>query len=504
MVGLALVERGIRDAIAQDEAAEQGERFDGALRLASEPLRMFTEAYARRVTFIRPRAVLDGAAPRTVLANALRTFRTDYVWVIEADDAPRHHVAREGLEPMPLPRLPDAAARPTALGFHFMQGGVLHELSGRRLDRDLRSPGDKPGWFIAARRLDEAALNSPALPIGGEVMVMPPDAPSVAPAGELIYVDRLLTGFDGQPVARLRLVHAAHELASVAAARRARLALMFGFAVVLLGIMVACLWRWVIRPASAMHRSLAAEDPAPLASLVAVGGDYARLAETLRTLLEGRAALRRALAERSQLDRDLHDGVIQSLFASGLSLAQARKLLRSDPVAAERALSEVEDTLNASIREVRVLIEELAPDADEGANFSAAATAVVTRACAGQPSLAATVLIDEPAAVARPLAHRVELLNFIREAASNVVRHARARSLSVSLRPGPDGAARLEIVDDGAGFDPTRVSSGRGLRNLAARATTLGAALAIESAAGRGTRIRLDLPLPAASEAGAS
>ncbi|MDU9702173.1 hypothetical protein, partial [Helicobacter pylori] len=76
---------------------------------------------------------------------------------------------------------------------------------------------------------------------------------------------------------------------------------MIAFAAGAVVFMGVGLWRWVIRPASAMHLSLTADDPAPLGPLAAAGGDYARLADTLRTLLQGRAALRRALAERAQL-----------------------------------------------------------------------------------------------------------------------------------------------------------------------------------------------------------
>lgn len=503
IAGLALVERGTRREIAENETAEQAHRFDGALRLSRQPLTMFTEAYARRVTFIRPRLVLDGASARTVLASALRTFRSDLVWVIEADDSLRHHVAREGLRPMLLPRLPDIADRPAAFQYYFVHDGVLHELSGRRLDADRRSPHDLPGWFLAARRLDDEALNAPSLPLEGRVTVLPLEGPASIPPAGTIQFDRLMPGFDGKPVARLRFVHESHELESVTSGRNARFLLMLGFATLLVAIMVFCLWRWVIKPATAMHRSLSADDPAPLSPLAAVGGDYARLAETLRTLLESRAALRHALAERARLDRDLHDGAIQSLFASGLSLTQARRLVPADPAAADRALAEVQDTLNRTIQELRSMLEELGPPADATRNFAEAATTVVTQVCAGEPRLAARVVIDEAAAVARPLADRIELLHFIREAATNVVRHARASSLKVTLRHMPAGAASLEIADDGVGFEPARVSNGRGLRNLPARAAVLGGTLVIDSAPGRGTRLLLELPPSARVNAGA-
>lgn len=84
---------------------------------------------------------------------------------------------------------------------------------------------------------------------------------------------------------------------------------------------------------------------------------------------------------------------------------------------------------------------------------------------------------------------------------SNATRHARAFRLRFVLKSGDDGDVRLEFPDDGAGFDPARVVPGRGLRNFAERAAELGGELAIESAPGCGTRIRLTLPPAVATAA---
>jgi hypothetical protein len=428
LVGLGLLEGRLRRAIVAAETAEQGRRFDGALRLAGEPLAMFTEAYGRRVSFTRPRAVLDAASPRTVLAAGVRTFGADFAWVVEADDTLRHFAARDGQAQMPLPPLPPVAVREARLHYFFMHDGVLHELRGRRLDADRRSPEDQPGWLLAARRLDAAALNEPALPIEGEAAILPAEAAAPGVQPRVIQFDRIVAGFDGQPLRRLRVTYPSHELASLIAGRRARLALMLAFAVGSLALLAVCLWRWVIRPAGLMHRGLATDDVAPLRPLLAAGGDYGRLAQLVRDLIESRGGLRRALAERAQLERDLHDGVIRNIYAAGMALAQARARLPAEPGAAERALGEIQEALNRTIRELRGLIEGLAP--------------------------------EEP------------------------------------------GGAWPEFTDDGAGFDPGRVAAGRGLRNLAERAAQLGGTFALDSAPGRGTRIRLTLPAAVSTAAG--
>jgi signal transduction histidine kinase len=72
--------------------------------------------------------------------------------------------------------------------------------------------------------------------------------------------------------------------------------------------------------------------------------------------------------------------------------------------------------------------------------------------------------------------------------------------LNIEFAPLPDQRLRLEIRDDGTGFDPAAITRGHGLDNLAARARAIGAVLGIDSAAGQGTRIVITLPIPAKSE----
>jgi signal transduction histidine kinase len=90
------------------------------------------------------------------------------------------------------------------------------------------------------------------------------------------------------------------------------------------------------------------------------------------------------------------------------------------------------------------------------------------------------------------------LLHISREAMSNSLRHSQAQTTIVSLQ-NQDGRIRLEIKDDGTGFDTNETSpSGHGLRNIAARARELRARLEITSRPGGGTRVILDIPRPLA------
>jgi signal transduction histidine kinase len=101
--------------------------------------------------------------------------------------------------------------------------------------------------------------------------------------------------------------------------------------------------------------------------------------------------------------------------------------------------------------------------------------------------------IDTQAAEALNGRRAAHLVQIAREAMSNSLRHAHAKSTVVSLRK-ENGCVRLEIRDDGAGFEPgTLANRGHGLRNIAARANEIGARSEIISSPGKGTRILIEI-----------
>jgi signal transduction histidine kinase len=174
-----------------------------------------------------------------------------------------------------------------------------------------------------------------------------------------------------------------------------------------------------------------------------------------------------------------------------MTLASARSLLRTDPVAAERILAESLGHMNEMIGELRAFIHRLEPEPAKNQPVAEVLRALLAPA-AGK--LQSEIAVDDAVAARLDTRQRGHLLFFLSEAISNVLRHAQARSLRIALRAEGPGA-RLEVIDDGVGFDPEHVPGGRqGQRNLASRARELGAALRVESAPGRGTRISLALP----------
>jgi PAS domain S-box-containing protein len=203
--------------------------------------------------------------------------------------------------------------------------------------------------------------------------------------------------------------------------------------------------------------------------------------------------LRFALEERERLSQDLHDGILQSLYGVGLGLDTAGRLMEAAPRKAKREFAHSISQLNRTIEEVRSFITGLHFNSLEGDRFKEALKSVVS--VYGSSRQTQFTLQVAPRAVA-PLTQqqRLHLLNLAREAVSNSIRHGRAREVRVRLRR-HRGGVRLEIRDNGSGFDPATVrTSGFGLNNMTARAARMGGRILVQSRVGRGTRVVIELP----------
>lgn len=199
--------------------------------------------------------------------------------------------------------------------------------------------------------------------------------------------------------------------------------------------------------------------------------------------------------ERLRISRDLHDGVIQSIYAVSLSLEDMADLIADDPTSAAERVDRAIDRLHTTIGDIRTFIVGLGPEVDGG--LAGALEAMVAELLSGSGvELFLNVAGDgELDARLHPEAAH-ELLQIAREAVSNVARHSGARLAWLSLGIDRDEAI-LRVEDDGVGFDPARrLGSGHfGLANLRGRAAGIGGTLTIESDPNRGTRIIVRLPL---------
>ncbi|MBI4495161.1 MAG: GAF domain-containing sensor histidine kinase [Chloroflexi bacterium] len=213
---------------------------------------------------------------------------------------------------------------------------------------------------------------------------------------------------------------------------------------------------------------------------------YKQLAEQSRRLA--------LLEQRERIAMDLHDGVIQSLYAVGLTLGAQARTLNGNADETRAALRQAMAQLNGAIREIRAYILSLRLREPEEHGLRPRLEALAQEVQASIqvcPQLELAEGVDgplEPEAVAN-------LLYIAREATANVIRHAGARAVAIRLEQA-EGRLVLTIRDDGRGFDPRRMDrqAGDGLRNMAERARVLGGHLVVLSEPGHGTEVRVEVP----------
>jgi signal transduction histidine kinase len=201
------------------------------------------------------------------------------------------------------------------------------------------------------------------------------------------------------------------------------------------------------------------------------------------------------VGERLRISRDLHDGIIQSIYAVSLSLEEAVETVESDRAGATDRVDRAIDRLHTTISDIRTFIVGLGPET--GADLAETLRSMAGDLLDGSSVTLETELVGAEA-VERQLPPEAvhELVQIAREAISNVARHSHATRADLRLEVQADQAT-LSIADDGSGFDPqARLGSGHfGLANLRDRAAALGGTLSIESAPSSGTRIIVRLPL---------
>ncbi|HMM96429.1 MAG: sensor histidine kinase [Micrococcales bacterium] len=221
-------------------------------------------------------------------------------------------------------------------------------------------------------------------------------------------------------------------------------------------------------------------------------------AETIDELRSTQARLaaverdRGVQVERERISREIHDTLAQG-FTSVVTLTRAADaaLARGDVETARERLSLVERTAVDNLAEARLIVAELTPGHLQSRTLVEAMQRLGD-AVSSETGLRTEVSVDgEPA----PLGGVAEvvLLRTAQEALSNVRRHAAAGRVAVGLAYEPERVV-LTVCDDGRGFDPTADPGGFGLDGVRARAAEVGGEVALTSAPGSGTTLRLEVP----------
>jgi PAS domain S-box-containing protein len=238
------------------------------------------------------------------------------------------------------------------------------------------------------------------------------------------------------------------------------------------------------------------------APLLGPNGEVVGMVDTLtdissHKLLDEESRAMAQVRERERIAMDLHDGIIQSLYALSLSLVAEERSPTLTAASARRVLGRSREEIDRLINEMRGYLLDLRQQEFAPRELASGLRLLLD-------ALRLNAGIDAHLALDREVDQRLEpqvrghLLYVAREAISNVLRHAVASEVTVTVTQ-QDGQVALTVRDNGRGFDLSARTKRdhRGLRNMASRARLIGGRLDVSTGASGGTRIRLTLPCPA-------
>jgi signal transduction histidine kinase len=192
--------------------------------------------------------------------------------------------------------------------------------------------------------------------------------------------------------------------------------------------------------------------------------------------------------ERHRIARELHDSLSQRLYAAAFNAEVVSLSARTDPESTAREATKIRALVLSTLAEMRTLLFELQPEVLTNRRL----TELVAQLCTSvteiyQQPVGLVVVNDEGGVPTKP---KLALYRIAQEAVGNALRHSEASQIGVTVDVGVDRVS-VEVVDDGAGFDPDDDLAGHGLRNMRERATEVGAGLTVISSPGAGTTARV-------------
>jgi len=215
-----------------------------------------------------------------------------------------------------------------------------------------------------------------------------------------------------------------------------------------------------------------------------------RTEQALRRIEE---QLRKAMDDRQELAQDLHDNIIQTIYATGLILEECRHLLRKNHAHVDERLAQTIRYLNRVIVDVRHYIAWAVREEMTGDQLCTKLTELANH-LEGVRGVRFSLNLATATAKRLPPAQAFHILYIVQEAVSNSLRHSQGQTGLISLQKVGE-RIRVEVKDDGVGFIGEDASRrGHGLQNMAMRAQKLGGTLRVVSHPGRGTHILVEFP----------
>jgi signal transduction histidine kinase len=512
---LRQTERAQLNQIAANARQDGLRQLDHWLDIVDLPLRQFVADYA---TWSETSEALAQAEPEQIrrhVTDNLPAYGLDAIWLLQSDGLP---VFSEQKDPNRAPPPPPAMIELTAalqrhetVFFAENSAGLWQYCVSTVAAAGGSAPDAVRGWLVAARRWDDAQLAHLGRLTNSRVRFTDANSTETLSANpDVLVLTRPLNDARGRAIRVLRLEQGTADFSAMTESDSRVMILFVVFGLSLTVALALCVRLWVLQPLQRIAESLARQNVVDIEPLLARNDEFTRIARLVETSFADHRALEREVIERKQteaalyhsielrarLARDLHDTVIQSIYAAGLGLESVRAQMSADPFGAEGRVKSCMQSLNDTIRQVRSYITDLEPDpAEQRQTFSEAVRALASTMQALSP-VEVVLNLDESAARHFSTTTEMHTLQIVRESISNAMRHGAATRIDILLRRDPLDLV-LEIRDNGRGFDAVHHVSrdGHGLRNLQARATEMGAAITVDSMEGRGATVTLRLPL---------
>ncbi|MGE9296987.1 MAG: ATP-binding protein [Puniceicoccales bacterium] len=370
------------------------------------------------------------------------------------------------------------------------------------------------GYIIVARYWDREFIRTLGQFVGGQLTITPVTELEAIPSGFLpdhvaYRVSEMGLGVSGSPVFGLSALFPLDRFQvenDKAAQRRNQMRMAI---LALLLLMFAVIWKWLAYPIQLVSDALEKDDPTLLRPILNEDYDWARIARRLTEASEERLMLNREVREqreqmriqeetakvRSAMARDLHDGVIQSVYAVALQLDRVRRKLPEGSEAATELVKLCQDDLSVVNADLRAYIRGLGPESVQQNGLAEALQNLVNNV-QRTTSTPISAHIDPQAQAPLNTMQALHLYQIARELLSNAVRHAEASTISLSLLV---KSRNIELIakDNGKGIDKLHITEGSyGLKNIHDRATQIGADITFASSAPSGSEIRITLTPP--------
>lgn len=501
--------------------------LDEVLKLTSHPVKTFVTDYSNWDEMLAFVGTADPAWAPINIDISLQTFNIHAAWVLRTDGSQVYGAVRglpANLRNFPLPPgafLERVQRERFSRFFMNTEAGLLEiRTAPIQPSSDMSRGTPAQGWLLAAQLWDADYQQRLGTVLDSQIQIAPVEPAPFAENFAGIRLQRDLAGPDNETIQRLTVDYFPDSFAIRQYYEDFDLVILIAFGACIIGLTLLSVSWWIVRPLRRLEESLARGSAEPLASLVKQKDEFGRLATLAaasfahRTelereiedrkrieaaLLESEGQLRNSSELRTRLARDLHDNIIQSIYATGLGLENILRNIRIEPSVAEQQLEAVRQNLNQLIREIRSFITGLEPESNNPAPDFAQTLRALAATLQSLHPVAINLEIDAGAANRLTPPEEVHALQIVREGISNAIRHGGATRIDLRLFEQAGGSV-LQIEDDGHGFDPaTAAGRGSGLVNQTSRAREMGAILRIDSAPGDGTRLTLRFNHPSSS-----